>query len=561
VHEALTALRTPSATRVGALAAIALILGVSPFPASAQVLDDIGQRLPAEMPAQTDEVMAPLAPSESPPVAEQGAQTFVLTAVTIRGSTVFRPEDLAPLYESYLARSVGISDLAALADAITQKYRSSGYFLSRAVIPAQSAASGFLVIDIVEGYVAEIRLEGADVRGVRERAEFLVGKRPLRLAELDRTLSLIADMSGVSLTATRIEPDPSDMSVHRLFLSVELDSVQASLYLDNRGTDAVDRLQAYGRVNLNSVLVDGDQLGVGLFTTPRLLEGLIYGEAAYALILNRHGTAVTASGGLTTSDVGANLFGLPTESSIERASLLISHPLVRGRNFSLWANIGLEARNLRGEQSGIMVYNDRLRTLSASLALRHNGGNGTTTLYAEASGGLEGLGASHPDDALLSRSDARPDFLKAELQLSRYQNIGSTFGIYVAASGQLSADPLPASEEFAVGGAQFGRAYDYWAISGDHGVSAQAELRHGKNPGWPLLRFYQLYGFYDVGWAWNRNMAPFREWSLQSAGVGFRLTLPRSVYLTYEAAWPLSQTPYTPIGYSWRNYFSLSVNF
>jgi hemolysin activation/secretion protein len=369
-------------------------------------------------------------------------------------------------------------------------------------------------------------------------------------------------MNGVSITASRIEPDPADLSIHRLVLSVEHDTVQASLYVDNRATDAVGRLQAYARANFNSLVVDGDQFAVGFFTTPRSFEGLIYGEAAYALILNRFGTTLTASASLTTSDVGANLFGLPTEGRSERVSLLLSHPFSRGRTFSLWANFGLEARDLRGAQSGITIYDERLRVISASLTLRHAAGNGTTTLYAEASGGLKGLGASDPHDALLSRPDARTDFMKAELQLSRYQNIGSTFGLYVAASGQVSANPLPASEEFAVGGAQFGRGYDYWAVSGDHGVSAQIELRHGKNPGWSLLRFYQLYGFYDVGWVWNRNMAPeFRDWSLESIGVGLRLTLPRSVYLTYESAWPLSQTPYMPLTYSWRNSFSLSISF
>jgi hemolysin activation/secretion protein len=546
---------------VGASAPAVLIAASLCAPAFAQTLDDIGQRLPPEMPAESAEVMAPVAPAVRPSP-EQGPEPFVLTAVSIRGATVFGAQDFAPLYEPYLARRVGVSELAALAEAITRKYRSAGYFLSRAVIPAQSAESGFLLIDIVEGYISEIRIEGADVRAVRERVEAIVGRRPLRLAELDRTLSLIADISGVSVTATRVEPDLADMSVHRLVLSVAFDSLQASLYVDNRGTDTVGRLQTYGRASMNSVLVDGDQFAVGLFTTPRSFEGLLYGEAAYATIINRHGTTITGSVGLTTSDVGANLFGLPTEGRIERVSLQLSHPFARSRNFSLWTIFGLEARNLRGAQSGITTYDERLRTLSDALALRHNAGNGTTLIYAEASGGLEGLGASDPHGALLSRVDARTDFMKAELQLSRYQNIGRTFGLYVAASGQLSADPLPASEEFAVGGAQFGRAYDYWAISGDHGVSTQIELRHGKNPGWPLLRFYQLYGFYDVGWVWNRNTAPeFREWSLESAGVGVRLTLPRSLYLTYESAWPLSQTPYVPLGYSWRNYFSLSVSF
>ena len=543
-----------------------IVIGALCTPATAQPLeqslDDIGRALPAEMPtempAEPRIVVPPVGPPDPAPIIEDAPQTFVLTAVTIRGSTVFTLQDFAPLYEPYLTRPVAVADLVALAASITEKYRSAGYFLSRATIPAQSVRSGLLVIDIVEGYISEVRIEGPDFAGIRERTAPVVGRRPLRLADLDRALSLISDMNGVSVSATRIEPEPADLSVHRLVLTVALDRTQASLYVDNRGAEAVGKLQAYGRAAFNSVFDDGDQLAVGLFTTPRSVQDLIYGEAAYSTIVNPYGTTLTASGGLTTSHAGANLFGLQTEGNIARASFLVSHPFIRSRTLSLWGNVGFEARNLRGEQLGITTYDERLRIASAALSIRHNAANGNTVFYAEVSGGLSGS----ENQALLSRADARTDFVKTELQLSRYQTVGQTFGVYVALSAQLSGQSLPASEEFSVGGAQFGRAYDYWALSGDNGLSAQIELRHGKDPGLPLLRFYQLYGFYDVGWVSNRNMSlQFREWSLASAGLGVRLTLPRSFYLTYESAWPLSDPPYAPLGYSWRNSFSLSVSF
>jgi hemolysin activation/secretion protein len=288
----------------------------------------------------------------------------------------------------------------------------------------------------------------------------------------------------------------------------------------------------------------------------------MYGEAGYAMILNRTGTSLTVSGGLTTSGATAGLFGLQTEGEIARGSLLLSHPFVRGRGFSLWGNLGFEARNLHGEQFGITTYDERLRILSGSLNLRHNAWGGTSAIYAEASRGLGSLGASVGGDTRPSRIDARSDFLKAELQVSRYQDIGETFGLYVAASGQISGDPLPASEEFAIGGAQFGRAYDYWAISGDHGMGGLVELRHGKDPGLPFLKFYQVYAYYDKGWVWNQNVAPqFREASVASTGLGIRLTLPGSFYVTFESSLPVSQSRYAQTNNAWRNFFSISTSF
>jgi hemolysin activation/secretion protein len=550
------------AARAGFVAIVAVLAGHPGIAlGGAAPLEDIGRRLPVEQPRTTDSTPLPRVPAPAGAV-QSAPEPFILTAVTIRGSTIFAPSDFAPLYEPYLTRQVGVADVAKLAERITEKYRGAGFFLSRAIVPAQDAAGGLLSVNIVEGYIDDVVIENSDRQGVRDRAEALVGRRPLRLADIERTLSLIADMPGISISASRIEPDPVDLSAHRLVLSIEFDRGQNSVYVDNRAPEAVGRLQTYLRASLNSILRDGDQLSVGVFTTPSSFEDLMYAEAGYSTIVNRSGTSLTASAGLTSSDADANLFGLHTKGEIARVSFLASHPFIRGRELSLWGNLGLEGRNLGGEQFGLTVYDERLRLVTASLNLRHSAGNGITTAFIEASRGLGGLGASDADDTRLSRIDARAEFLKVELLLSRYQNIGQAFGLYVAAAGQISSDPLPASEEFAVGGAQFGRAYDYSAILGDHGASGLVELRYGRETGRPFLKVYQLYGYYDIGWAWNRSQSlQPREASIASVGAGFRLTLPGSLFVTYESAWPVSQTPYMPIDYAWRNYFSISANF
>jgi len=338
--------------------------------------------------------------------------------------------------------------------------------------------------------------------------------------------------------------------------------VQGSLYTDNRGVEDVGRFQLYARANLNSVVNDGDQLAIGLFTAPASPKQLMTGEVWYTAPLNRLGTTLTAYGALSTATLGPGLTASRTEGDIARASLRVSHPILRSRNLSLWANLGFELRNVQSNRLSSTVYDDRLRILTESLTLNHNVWNGTTSVYGELAAGLDGLGASNAGRTVLSRSNARSNFVRGNLQLSRYQNIGQTFGLYVAASGQVSADPLTVSEEFAVGGAQFGRAYDYAIISGDHGASAMAELRYGRYAKSPILKFYQLFAYYDAGWVWNMNVASrFREASVTSSGMGFRLTLQNGLYLTYEAAWPLTQTQFARVDPGLRNFVSLTAVF
>jgi len=144
------------------LAIAAPLAGLVAVSSHAAALDDIGRRLPAE---RASERTTPL-PRLSPPAqTAEERQPFILTGVTLRGATVFKPQDLAPLYERYLTRFVEVSDIAKIAEAITEKYRSAGYFLSRAIVPAQETVSGLLVVEVIEGYIGDVRLEGSDMEG------------------------------------------------------------------------------------------------------------------------------------------------------------------------------------------------------------------------------------------------------------------------------------------------------------------------------------------------------------------------------------------------------------
>jgi hemolysin activation/secretion protein len=199
--------------------------------------------------------------------------------------------------------------------------------------------------------------------------------------------------------------------------------------------------------------------------------------------------------------------------------------------------------------------------LSLWANFRSDHGNGYTTFFGKVSQGLDMIGAT-ADQVSLSRPDANGEFTKFEAQISRYQNVGESFGLYASLAGQASLDPLLASEEFSLGGARYGRAYDYGELTGDDGIAGLVELRYGRNPNLDFLEFYQLYGFYDYGVIWNDNAAPgFDEISLSSAGAGLRLTFPDALSANVEAAKPLDHVPFTQDDQDWRVFFYISKQF
>jgi hemolysin activation/secretion protein len=180
--------------------------------------------------------------------------------------------------------------------------------------------------------------------------------------------------------------------------------------------------------------------------------------------------------------------------------------------------------------------------LRAALDYARGDGLGITQLYGEASQGLPILGASRADSALLSRSNGHADFTKLAVTATRQQALGGDWSALIGLAGQKASVPLLVSEQFPLGGARFGRAYDPAEIAGDDGIAGSLELRFGRSPQRRWLRSYQIYGFYDLGAVWNMGVSDAtRRQSLASAGGGFRLFLPHDVVATLEIARPLTR--------------------
>ena len=150
--------------------------------------------------------------------------------------------------------------------------------------------------------------------------------------------------------------------------------------------------------------------------------------------------------------------------------------------------------------------------------------------------------------------------MKLNVHGSHYRDLGPWAGLYLAADGQWSPHRLLSSEEFVVGGAPYGRGYNYAEIGGDQGVAASAELRAGFNPKRAPFSFLQGYGFLDAGKVWNLKRGG-GDADLASTGAGIRARLGDRATFTVEAARPLTRTPYDRRKKTWRPFFSLSTRF
>ncbi len=498
---------------------------------------------------------------EAPVTCTEGAgDCFVLLGVTIDGASAFTQADLSRHYIPYLTRDVSLDDLARIADAITTRYRQAGYFLSHAVVLPQDGASGVAHILVLEGRISDVVVEGEGQSQARRYLSGLDAQPITNLRDLDRRLALANDVPGLSVRS-RIEPDPSDPTNHRLVVTTQFDAIDGVASIDNRGSEDAGPLQAYSRLHANSVLLEGDQASLGVFTTPASPSDFTHIEGAYSAALE-DGARVTATIAGSRARDGHDMASPDIGGDVQALSLRYERPLQRGRAGGLWLGAAFDLHHAENDLASGGGYVDELRVARFSLRGFLDEGGRASTVFARASFGLDLLGASGRSLVRRSRYDADGEFVAFNFHASHYRDLSRFVGVYASIDGQWADRPLLLSEEFAVGSLPYGRAYNPGEISGDHGLAGLVELRAGYDPDLGPISFLQGYLFYDTAQVWNYNTAPDAdELSLSSAGAGLRVNVEDWLVFRIETARPLTRTPYEEGDKDWRQFFSLSAAY
>lgn len=466
------------------------------------------------------------------------AVRVTLKAVRIEGAAALPAQRLQPLADRYVGREIGGGEIFDLARALTAEYRNAGYILSQVIVPPQSLAGGVLVLRVVEGYIADVRVEGetAARETLLALGEKIKASRPLRAGDLERYLLIANDLAGVRLRSVLV-PSQAAGAADLVLIAAEK-RVEGFASLDNYGSKYLGPIQLSGGLAVNRLFGD-DQLRLTGAAAGDSEMG--YAELAYSRFLGSEGLKLGASASQTRTRPGDILEPFEVRGRADVALLSLEYPFLRTRNASLLGRSVLDYRDIDTDILGTRIIEDRIRALRLGLTwLGLDRLNGSNVLDVEL--GL-GLGGTGPGDLLKSRAGADGEFRKITFDYQRLQPIGASYVVTFGLGGQWTDEPLLSSEQFALGGRRFGRAYEPAELAGDRALAFRIEPAYlGRPAGW--LRSYQLYGFYDGGKVWYRDDPATGERpgeSLASAGFGARAFLGADVSATLEVAWPLTR--------------------
>ncbi len=522
------------------------------IPSSAQPQRVTPELTPPPQPKAEPSAPAQLPEQPVPPGAEE--VKFVLKEITFDGATVYTPEELNPLYAELVGKEVSLADVYAVARAATVKYRGDGYILSQVFVPPQDVNAGMVRLQVVEGFIDNVTIEG-DIQGRRDileaYGEKIKASRPLQASELERWLLLAGDLAGVTargvLTPSANTPGASDLAI-----VVEHKGLDLFAQIDNRGSRFIGPWLFVFGLQANSQLGLYEQISL-VGSTAWEPEELQYGAMTVQLPIDFSGTTMTLAVGGSHSNPGFTLETENIDSSSVEGTIDFNHAFIRTREQNLYIGLSFTVRTVNTDQHQVSIIDDdedilRLHGsfdfVDSTLDDVFGSGWGSVNLIQlELSQGLGIFGASEHGDVPLSRPEADGEFTKLAGTVSRLQGLMVPgLNLYLAATGQVSSDPLLSSSEFGVGGSTFGRGYDPSEITGDDGVATTIELQYGDSLDLSYLQNYQFYTFWDFGQVYNQDTPDVDDdVSLSSVGGGVRVNFIPELSGNFEVAQQLTR--------------------
>ncbi|WP_179957416.1 ShlB/FhaC/HecB family hemolysin secretion/activation protein [Exilibacterium tricleocarpae] len=521
----------------------------------------------ADTPDLETPVVVPSTPSQTAP---KGArqQKFQITGVLFDWQLALPEGRLQALADQYTHRDITLADVYELAARVTAAYRDAGYILTRAVVPAQRISDGRLRLQIVEGFIDKVEVEG-DAGGalslLLRHAQRLTAARPLTAAVLERELLLAGDITGLSLRSV-LTPSEGTAGAASLTLVVDRKAFDGYIAADNFGSRYLGREELMAVGYLNDVLGTAGRLGLTGVMTPDGDPELAYGAISFQQPLSANGLSLFTSYSHSRTRPELAIGALDTEGEAKTVRLELSYPFIRSRAFNLMGTLGLYGSDIGSDNILVdPVFEDNVRNINVRLfANKLDGGGGYNTAELTYTHGVTALGGSKIGDANLSRANAGSDYRRLNFEVTRHQPLGNGLALLVGLAGQTSFnEDLLASQELGFGGRYYGRAFDPAEITGEKGLAGKMELQWRIPAALSFLQSTVFYGAYENATVEQVTVLPGeqRREKFESLGIGARATLLQRFNIDFFVAKPFARDVGAEGDRNPRVFFSMASTF
>ncbi|NEP00128.1 MAG: ShlB/FhaC/HecB family hemolysin secretion/activation protein [Symploca sp. SIO2E9] len=493
--------------------------------------------IPTPEPLPEVEVLPPIEelipPLETPPSPPQPSLEGIPNQITIRqfeviGSTIFSQEQIAEVLEPFTLRSISFAELLQAQRAITQLYIDNGYITSGAFIPPQALQDGVVRIEVIEGEVEAIEINGLERLNssyVRSRLA-LATKAPLNQDKLLRALQMLQlDPLIANISAELAAGSRPGISLLEVQLQ-EADTFSVELSLDNQRSPSVGSVRRQVQLTQSNLLGLGDRFNVSYINTDGSNS---LSDLSYTIPINPYNGTIRFSHSRTESEIIEEPFDvLDIDSETRQYELTYRQPLYQtpNKDFSIGITFSRdEAETTVFDQPFDLSRGANNQGETKISALRffqeytNRNQREVLALRSQFSLGIDAL------DATINNSEPDSEFFVWRGQAQYLRLLSSDTILLLRSDLQLADQALVPFEQFSLGGQLSVRGYRQDALLADHGLFASAEIRTPilRIPEWETV--LQLTPFIDFGTVWNSDDLELEESTLVSVGLGLRLLL------------------------------------
>lgn len=455
------------------------------------------------------------------------AATVFVRQIEVLGNTVFSEAEISEVIKPFENRSLTFEELLSIRTAITELYTRQGYTTSGAFLPPQDVSDGIVQIQVVEGELERIEIQGLTrlkESYIRSRIA-LAANPPINLRQLESALQLLQLDPHISRIQAELTAGTSS-GRNILTLQVkEAENLAGLLVVDNRDSPSVGSIRYTAGISHNNILGFGDTFSV----EAGLTEGITNYNFNYAIPLNPRDGTLSLNYSNSSSRIIEDPFeALDIKGNSQSASIRFRQPITRSPNHEFALGLTADWR-----QSRTFLYDDIPFSFSegpekgeskvAVIRFSQDWVDRTRTRVlaarSEFSLGLGILGATVNDTG----TDGR--FVSWVGQFQWVQDLGNDTIAIARIATQLTPDSLLPLEQFSIGGIDTVRGYRQNQRVADNGIVGSLEVR------FPLVQkpegigTLQLAPFFDIGTVWNNNDDSGSATTLMGVGVGLRWRL------------------------------------
>ena len=451
-----------------------------------------------------------------------------------------------------------IGELQELANQITNHYRSTGFIVAHAFIPVQTVEDGIVTIQVLEGVLGRILVEG----NKKYTPEILVKPfehmlaKPLTNDQVESSLIRLTDYPG--LTSFGVFQPGQQIGDSDLVLKVQEEKPMDVVYtFNNNGSRFTGQYTNRVEVGINNMFGQADRLDLALeHHLDPSNNNLISFEYSQMLFKPQYRIEFGAQDSdFDLDEKQIPISGIRSETRLRH--LRFRNTFERGRTRNAYWLASFDRKTARTFQDENRLSRDHLSILSFEFGYDELDieTQSFSNLVVAWSHGMNCCGAMSNKDEKSSRRLGNGEYVgsrfdKLTLSYARLATLSPTQSLLFRTSMQYTENPLLGLEQFQMGGMDSVRAYPVSEATMDKGIFISAE--HIWNaPGFAE----EVSPFGGRKWGEVFTVSTFADWAqgdkidalateekyekMIGWGLGAQLAVPNSFTAKVTSAWPM----------------------